>query len=79
MHKQTHYEGNLKTRLENEDLFGNDFIASFMLLITLFNMLQIADGYSIFTYSFKMTTCVKPIYLIFPDYLLSNNNYNICT
>ena len=62
MHKQTHYEGNLKTRLENEDLFGNDFIASFMLLITLFNMLQIADGYSIFTYSFKMTNCVKPIY-----------------
>ena len=73
MHKQTHYEGNLKTRLENEDLFGNDFIASFTLLITLLNMLKIADGYSIFTYSFKMTTCV------FRDYLLSNNNDHIST
>ena len=51
MHKQTHYEGNLKTRLENEDLFGNDFIASFMLLITLFNMLQIADDDILFDIS----------------------------
>ena len=58
MHKQTHYEGNLKTRLENEDLFGNDFIASFMLLITMSNILPIIEGYGIFT-------CVKP--LIYTD------------
>ena len=66
MHKQTHYEGNLKTRLENEDLFGNDFIASFMLLITLFKMLPIIEGCSIFIYNYN-----------FPDYPLSNNNDHI--
>ena len=67
MHKQTHYEGNLKTRLENEDLFGNDFIASFMLLITLFKMLPIIEGCSIFIYNYN-----SPV-----NYPLSNNNDHI--
>lgn len=70
MHKQTHYEGNLKTRLENEDLFGNDFIASFMLLITLFKMLPIIEGCRIMLLYMHFNS-------YFPDYPLSNNNDHI--